>query len=164
MQRSDTCAEFGPGDAAWPVRLARHVRQRSHDQVLVAVSSGLAELLVCPREDAQDMTLRGIRQPKAETSARSLGALRRATPQLCDEVLKLIIGHIDVPTDGHVRPTLTRRLLQGLELGGLPALSLLDESQPLSQNLAGVLGACRAWGASAAIWPQRSIFHRFLGP
>ena len=26
------------------------------------------------------------------------------------------------------------------------------------------LGACRTWGSSAAIWPQRSIFHRLLGP
>ncbi len=26
------------------------------------------------------------------------------------------------------------------------------------------LGACRAWGTSAAVWPQRSIFRRFFAP
>ena len=26
------------------------------------------------------------------------------------------------------------------------------------------LGACRAWGTSAAVWPQRSIFRRLFAP
>jgi hypothetical protein len=61
VPRADACAEFGPRDAARPVGLACHVAQRGHDQTLVATSSRRAELLMGPRKDAQDVTLRGLR-------------------------------------------------------------------------------------------------------
>lgn len=66
VPRSDTCAEFGPRDAARPVGLACHIAQGGHDQALVAKSSFLARLLMCPRKDAKHITLRGLRQPIAE--------------------------------------------------------------------------------------------------
>ena len=44
----------------------------------------------------------------------------------------------------------------------------LREALARSKNAVGIrllrLGACRTWGSSAAIWPQRSIFHRLFVP
>ncbi|OUM00786.1 hypothetical protein A8M77_19015 [Variovorax sp. JS1663] len=60
---------------------------------------------------------------------------------MSDEVFELIIGNIRVPPSGHIRPALTRCLLQGLELGAFAMLPRLDEAQSFSQYLAGVLVA-----------------------
>lgn len=54
----NTCAEFRPRETARSVGLACHVAERGDDQALVAQSSGLAELLMRPGEDAEDIALR----------------------------------------------------------------------------------------------------------
>ena len=66
VPRPDARTEFRPCDAARPVRVARNVAQCSHDQLLIAKSSRLTELLMGPRHDAQDITLSSFRQPIAE--------------------------------------------------------------------------------------------------
>lgn len=83
------------------------------------------------------------RRPTAdsEASPRRLGQLGRTATQLTNEVLKLIIGDIDVPPSGNIRPALAGRLLEGFELGFPNALALLNEAEPFTQHLAGVLVA-----------------------
>jgi hypothetical protein len=63
VPRSNIFAEFGPREAARSVGLAGHVAERCDDQALIPQSGGLSKLLMCPREDAENIALRGFRQP-----------------------------------------------------------------------------------------------------
>ena len=96
VPRSNTRAEFGPHDTARPVRLCRHVAKRRDDQALIAQPGGLAELLMRPGKDVDDICLGGVRQAKSEASARRLGQLGGTATQLADKVLKPIIGNVGV--------------------------------------------------------------------
>src|SRR5205814_9563769 len=73
--------------------------------------------------------------------------------QLPNEVLKLIIGNIGAAPRGNIRPALTGRLLEGLELGFPNALALLDEAQSFTQYLARVL---------ATTGPHEGLYQRPL--
>lgn len=61
VPRPNTCAEFGSRDAARSLWLRRHVAKRRDDQALIAQSCGLAELLVRPSKDVDDIYLGGVR-------------------------------------------------------------------------------------------------------
>jgi len=62
---------------------------------------------------------------------------------LSNEVFELIVGNVRVPPRRNVRPALAGCLLQSLELCVFKSISVLDEAQPFTQNLAGVLVASR---------------------
>ena len=61
VPRSDARAEFGTRDAARPVWLRRYVAKSRDDQPLIAQPGGLAELLVRPGQDVDDIDLGGVR-------------------------------------------------------------------------------------------------------
>jgi hypothetical protein len=62
----NTGAELWPRKTARPVRLRRHVSKGGDDQALVASPSNIAELLVRPGKDVDDIALRGFGQPIAK--------------------------------------------------------------------------------------------------
>jgi hypothetical protein len=139
MPRSNTHAEFGSRETARSVGLGCHVAKRRDDQALVAQPSGLAELLVRPGKDVDDIVLCGLRQPVAKHRLDVLPNL--AAAHLPNKALKLFVGNVCVPSRGDIRPALAGRLPQGLELCLLHALAFFDEAQSFPQDLAGVLVA-----------------------
>ena len=88
---------------------------------------------------------RPARHPTAdsETSACRLCALRSAKTKLSDKVFKLVVCNIRAPPRRNIRPALAGCPLQSLELCVLESIPVLDEAQPFTQNLAGVLVASR---------------------
>ena len=61
MPRSHAGPEFRPPDAARTVRLYCHVAKRRDKQTLVSQACGLAELLVRPGKEADDISLGRLR-------------------------------------------------------------------------------------------------------
>ena len=78
--RSNACAEFGTRETARSVGLACNVAERGDDQALVTQSSGLAELLMGPGEDAEDIPLRGFREPVAKHQSAVLAGCAARCP------------------------------------------------------------------------------------
>ena len=68
------CTKFGPHETAQSVGLACHVAQRGDDQAFVTQSGDLAELLVCPGEDVEDVSHSRLRQPIARHQLAVLAA------------------------------------------------------------------------------------------
>ncbi|MEO8748114.1 MAG: hypothetical protein ABI379_10750 [Rhodanobacter sp.] len=80
MPRSSTRAEFGSRATARSVGLGCQIAKRSDGQALVAQPSGLADLLVRPGKDVDDIALGDLRQPIAKHHLGRLGGTAAYLP------------------------------------------------------------------------------------
>jgi hypothetical protein len=145
MIAANIFAKLGPRQASDPLRFSCDIAHGSDQKLLIAKPADLAEIRLRIGEQIND-----IRQSSPSKAinrhmllAGAADAVARLSSQLADELFQIVSGDIVEVTLLDLLKSGSGRILKCRELRCFQRIALLDQPQPVTQNLTGILIATR---------------------